>query len=237
MNITDEQKQILLKYGFTPKHDYNPLDDDKNPHISNMYRAYDNPDSFELHTNKSYYHYTYDSELEILVKVVEDDCRPCNLEIRFHHGDASYFGYNFTDENSLIHAFNEFQKSYSEVLNGDSILQKNQQCFIYFFKTIYGVKIGITKNIKKRVSQYKTHSPLDIEVFCSVLCDIKLALSIEKKLHELLSKFNIQGEWFDLPNEILLTVVFNLSIGRLLKEITEENINKSMDLFLKYNNL
>jgi DNA-binding XRE family transcriptional regulator len=69
---------------------------------------------------------------------------------------------------------------------------------IYFIKQNDFIKIGYTNNLKNRLNQLQTSSPVRLEV----LGLIKGDKSDEKKHHDLFKNFCSNGEWFILNEEI-----------------------------------
>jgi predicted GIY-YIG superfamily endonuclease len=68
------------------------------------------------------------------------------------------------------------------------------------------VKIGITNDIDKRLSQLKEKNK-DVEILSIYICDDrKYAANLEKKLHNLLEHKRIQFEWFILTQPQIMTV-------------------------------
>jgi predicted GIY-YIG superfamily endonuclease len=76
---------------------------------------------------------------------------------------------------------------------------------VYFIQESTGlIKIGLTKNIGKRLKTYETHNPHELKLLKVVRCaNLKEAQHLEKSLHKKFSKFKINGEWFELPEEIV----------------------------------
>ena len=65
-----------------------------------------------------------------------------------------------------------------------------------------GIKIGITNNIKKRVSTLNTGNTEDLCVLGAIKYNTrKEAIDTEKKLHEQFAGRRIRGEWFDIKYE------------------------------------
>lgn len=68
------------------------------------------------------------------------------------------------------------------------------------------VKIGITNDIDRRLSQLKEKYK-DIEILSIYVCeDRKYSTNLEKKLHSLLEHKRIQFEWFILNHEEVMAV-------------------------------
>ena len=70
---------------------------------------------------------------------------------------------------------------------------------IYFLKSDKYVKIGYSKNPKKRISILKISIPFEMEVIGIIEGDLKK----ESQLHRMFSKLRVQGEWFLLTEEII----------------------------------
>lgn len=60
------------------------------------------------------------------------------------------------------------------------------------------VKIGHSKDIGNRLSQLRTGSPIQAQMFAIVLAghSKRLALSLEKRLHKKFADRRVRGEWF-----------------------------------------
>ena len=77
---------------------------------------------------------------------------------------------------------------------------------IYFIVTrihknnqwINRVKIGVTNNIKKRMSTMQTGNPYPLNLWYSFKIDSSLAFDIEKKLHDKFRWSRTTGEWFKI---------------------------------------
>jgi len=60
-------------------------------------------------------------------------------------------------------------------------------------------KVGITQDIKNRLSQIQTGSPIKIEVvYTHEFKTIDSARIVENKVHKILSSHRLHGEWFEL---------------------------------------
>ena len=76
---------------------------------------------------------------------------------------------------------------------------------VYFIQESTGlVKIGLTKNIEKRLKTYETHNPHTLKLLKIIRCaNLKEAQRLERSLHKKFSEFKINGEWFALPKTVL----------------------------------
>lgn len=68
--------------------------------------------------------------------------------------------------------------------------------YVYFVENAGLVKIGRTKNIKRRFKQFATTIP-----YARVLAVYKTLdmYEMEKQFHELYKRYRKRGEWFELP--------------------------------------
>lgn len=75
--------------------------------------------------------------------------------------------------------------------------------FIYLISNQCGqYKIGVTKNkISNRIKEFKTGNPDELKLFH--FFETPNAYKIEKVLHRQYSHFNVSGEWFELPIDIV----------------------------------
>lgn len=73
--------------------------------------------------------------------------------------------------------------------------------FVYFIQNPKSkeIKIGLTKDIKRRLNDIKTYFPYGIELL-HIIEGNKL---FEMELHEKFKNYNISGEWFEPAEEIL----------------------------------
>jgi len=120
--------------------------------------------------------------------------------------------------------------------------------FVYFFrhKTLKPVKIGYTTSdtIDNRFIQFKTYAPYGAEIIRIIKTDE--AKRVETELHKRFAEYRLNGEWFDITddmvnsayikysidnNDIITTI--NLYIGRSgfnykrLRHILEASCNKT----------
>lgn len=79
-------------------------------------------------------------------------------------------------------------------------------CYIYFILNYdsQAVKIGIAKNVKRRLASLQTSSPSELELLSTIKTkSVNNARKIEKSLHEKFDKNRIRGEWFKANVELL----------------------------------
>lgn len=79
-------------------------------------------------------------------------------------------------------------------------------CYIYFILNYdsQAVKIGIAKNVKRRLASLQTSSPSKLELLGIIKTkSVNNARKIEKLLHEKFAKNRIRGEWFKANVELL----------------------------------
>jgi len=75
---------------------------------------------------------------------------------------------------------------------------------LYFIESDFGIKIGISKNVSKRLEQIKVYAPQS-----KVLKIVKFAGNFENNIHKKFRHINIKNnnligiEWFDKSNDLL----------------------------------
>jgi predicted GIY-YIG superfamily endonuclease len=63
------------------------------------------------------------------------------------------------------------------------------------------IKIGVAKNIAKRLENLQIGCPYPLKLIASIRCEsVKHAYSMESNLHGLFKKQRIRGEWFRKVN-------------------------------------
>lgn len=72
-------------------------------------------------------------------------------------------------------------------------------------------KIGMTNNIKKRLMQLQTSSPLKIKYVHSVYTDNPLG--VESNLHNYVSKYHVIGEWYELPFDVIKRTILLMDLA------------------------
>jgi hypothetical protein len=77
----------------------------------------------------------------------------------------------------------------------------NSNRFIYILKSDKYYKIGIAKDVAKRIRELQTGNPIKIALVSAAF--FENAPQFEKKLHEAFSEYWTHGEWFELPAEKL----------------------------------
>lgn len=65
-------------------------------------------------------------------------------------------------------------------------------------------KIGITDDVRKRLSQIQTSTPFNVKLIHSI--PLANAWLLEKHLHERFAKKRVRGEWFKLSSDDVNTV-------------------------------
>lgn len=70
--------------------------------------------------------------------------------------------------------------------------------FVYFIKSEYGFKIGKTKNIDRRLSEFGVKLPFEVSLYGYIRTNNYNELELE--LHKLLKETRLNGEWFDLTD-------------------------------------
>ncbi len=89
--------------------------------------------------------------------------------------------------------------------------------FVYLFRLGECFKIGIAKDVQKRLSSIQVSTPHNVELIKSWRC--RNPLTLEKRMHERFKQYKVQGEWFRLPED---AVKFLLAIQDLRKEFAPD---------------
>ena len=72
------------------------------------------------------------------------------------------------------------------------------------------VKIGIARDVRKRVSMLQISSPVPLTVIKLWECDD--AYEVERRLHKKYAEFKTSGEWFAMPESVLRDLVAMKSV-------------------------
>lgn len=96
-----------------------------------------------------------------------------------------------------------YEIAYDEIENKTGV-------YIIRFQNTDNYKIGITKNLKTRISQFSTGNPdnIIIEYFIAT----KHYKSLEKHFHSIFKKYRMKGEWFKFTQQEFEEVESNLVI-------------------------
>lgn len=81
--------------------------------------------------------------------------------------------------------------------------------YVYIIKADTGhYKVGRSKNVPGRMKLFAVKLPFKFEIINYFLCDdMYLA---EKELHQVLARYHVNGEWFNLPQEVA-TLLANIT--------------------------
>jgi len=93
-------------------------------------------------------------------------------------------------------------------------LFENPRGFIYFVRmeNMGPIKIGFTKNVRKRLYSLNTSTPFPLQLLLSYPADEEE----EEEIHDGLREIRLNGEWF-LPHPFLLKEI------EQIKKIMEDN--------------
>lgn len=88
------------------------------------------------------------------------------------------------------------EKEFSDFLATENIKPKY---FVYFISDGDFVKIGVTNNIKLRLSELQVGNARKLDCICLIPAKNRnSAFSLEHNLHDIYERYYINGEWFDL---------------------------------------
>lgn len=80
-----------------------------------------------------------------------------------------------------------------------------ESAFVYFIFNIdcQAIKIGVAKNVEKRLKSLQTSSPSILELLHKIQLDsLKEAFKLESLLHKRFANLRINGEWFKASEEL-----------------------------------
>ena len=104
--------------------------------------------------------------------------------------------------------------------------------YIYFIRSgVRGpIKIGIAKNVDKRLSDLQCANPYELSLITKVKCDSRRhALYLEKRLHKMFSHKHLRGEWFNGNIQLKKADEF-LSLNHIQKDKDKKEINERLDM-------
>ena len=94
----------------------------------------------------------------------------------------------------------------------------NSDRFIYVLKSNEYYKIGITKDIAKRMRELQTGNPIKHLFVCSSFFED--APRFERLLHEAFAQYRVEGEWFELPPEKLEELIEILKNKNFIEQVS-----------------
>jgi len=87
--------------------------------------------------------------------------------------------------------------------------EDNKDHCVYVIESAGKIKIGYSSNIKKRIKNYKTHTP-DLNILCVI--KHKDAFELESNYHLMFKDKRINGEWFDLTQTEINSLLTQLNL-------------------------
>ena len=89
--------------------------------------------------------------------------------------------------------------------------QSKRNGYVYLINAGEFYKIGISRNVDRRITQLSTIPPFDVTLVCTIETDDMLGL--ENELHTMFSEKRVNGEWFTLSAEDV-NYIIELSLER-----------------------
>lgn len=114
-----------------------------------------------------------------------------------------------------IEEYNEKTKEEENYKRLEKTPKPKTKGFIYIMKCENKYKIGFTKNIDKRLKQLNNR-PFPVELYY-LSKEIEDVYNIEKFIHSKISKYKIDGEWYDFKEIDIKNIVI------LIEKIIEKN--------------
>jgi len=101
------------------------------------------------------------------------------------------------------------------------------------------IKIGVAKNIERRLNALQTANPEKLTVIASIKCSNRLeAYNIESYLHRQLSNRKIRGEWFATCMRRVDRIMKKWYTNKELEQSSyyEEKIDNELDMQILFSN-
>lgn len=92
--------------------------------------------------------------------------------------------------------------------------KKKPKSYVYLMECNGIYKIGVAKDVEKRRKQLQTSTPFQIETRGKSML-MEDAYKEEERLHEYYAQYNIGGEWFDLPEMVVLDILVGFDQNKL----------------------
>jgi hypothetical protein len=92
--------------------------------------------------------------------------------------------------------------------------EEEKSVFIYLLKCQDLIKIGLSKNLPKRIQQIENQIPFDIELVFSRKILSRNAYIYEKGLHDFYQGKRVKGEWFRLTEKEIKELIQRLKNER-----------------------
>lgn len=112
----------------------------------------------------------------------------------------------------------------------------NENGYIYFILNVgtKNYKIGVTKNLEKRLAALQTGNENKLEIYKNIYT--KNYFQIEKKIHKYFANYRLEGEWFEVTKHdidriyLVLTKDPHIKLNKMeiefMNEIESPKINK-----------
>ena len=86
----------------------------------------------------------------------------------------------------------------------EDVVNDHPNWIVYFISDGEFVKIGVTNNIKERLSDLQVGNARKLTVMLEIwVVSKKAAHEVEWKLHSLFSDYLMNGEWFDIQDKLI----------------------------------
>ena len=90
-------------------------------------------------------------------------------------------------------------------VTGGCLLMRDEMGYIYLMKPVgHNVyKIGETIDIEKRMARMQKKKDYELECLYSIEVTRDIQWQVERKLHNLYSRYRLASEWFALPQDVV----------------------------------
>ena len=132
---------------------------------------------------------------------------------------------SFTELIDVLYSLIAFRHNYF------SDLQKIKGDVIYFLRNKQDrlIKIGCTKFLKQRICALEYQYKSKLELLFAYPCS-KYRFDCEREFHDLFSRYNVYGEWFDIPYKVLKKIEYLICTEKDMSKIIKK-IRQCLDNF------
>jgi len=111
-------------------------------------------------------------------------------------------------ERTRVEAEESWERDYEQAHNEKRHRERETGCFVYLMQCMGVTKIGIARDVKKRLAGIQTSHFSEVKVIHKKRYSSRYkAQQKESELHSLLSENRLKGEWFDLSGKSVRDLV------------------------------
>ena len=128
--------------------------------------------------------------------------------------DLIYYSQFYTDDEIEQYNRQLEKRFFDEFRPTTNKPAKDLSGFVYILKCENRYKVGYSKDVNKRIKQLDTR-PFKLELIYKQYSEC--AYSIEQRIHQQLSAFSVENEWYDIKESLLIE-----NVKEIFKSVEEE---------------